>query len=135
MFNIGFGSQDFSTDNPSSALTLGGGYRAGILGVAGEAQFIQGEEDMSLSALRAQLRLYLPVGGCTDIYPLVGLSHFSGDREGTQAVDVGFGADFTLGGRLSLGGRYNHSFFTHQIRDVNNREVSSSGTFLVQIGI
>ena len=136
MLNLGVGAQSITSEDRQTALTLGGGYRSNLLGVAGEVQLAsREEEETTLTALRAQFRLYLPLGACADLYPLIGLSSFHGERENTSAIDFGLGADLNLGGVVSLGARYTHSFFTDKISSVNNTEVESTGTFIVQLGI
>ena len=70
---VGFEATD-GIDSNNMAFVLGGGLRSGFLGVAGEAHFNQGDEGSSLSAFAGQLRLYLPVGTCANLYPLAGVS-------------------------------------------------------------
>ena len=135
MVNLGIGAQDLQdADNTKSAYTLGIGYRADMLGVMGEAQFASVDDESQFSNLRGQLRLYIPVGTCLDVYPTAGLSRFQEADEHTYAIDLGLGVDYNLGGQLSLGARYNRSFFTDEIKNINDDQVEESDTFMVQVG-
>lgn len=136
MLNFGIGSQSIDSDQREVALSFGGGYRAGLLGIAAEVQLAsREEEEATLSALRGQFRLYLPMARCADLYPLLGVSSFHGDSDNTYAIDLGLGADLNIAGAVSLGARYTHSFFTERIRDIGNEDVESVNTFIVQIGV
>jgi hypothetical protein len=135
MINLGIGAQDIQdSNNVKSAFSLGLGYRADMLGVMGEGQFVSVDDESQFSVLRGQLRLYIPLGTCLDLYPVVGLSRFQEAEETTSAIDLGLGVDFNLGGRLSLGARYNRSFFTDKIKNIDDDEVEESDTFIVQLG-
>jgi hypothetical protein len=136
LVNLGFGSQSTKgTDDSRSTYVLGLGYRSDMLGLVGEGQFASYEDSSSLTSLRGQIRLYIPVGECLDLYPLVGLSRFEEDSDQTSAIDLGIGADLNLGGKLSIGARYIRSAFTDSIQNVRNEDVESSNTLLFQVGL
>ena len=135
MLNLGMGTQDIQDpDNVKSAFAVGLGYRSDMLGVMGEGQFTSVDDESQFSALRGQVRLYIPLGTCLDLYPIAGLSRFQEADENTYSIDLGIGVDYNLAGRLSLGARYNRSFFTDEIKNINNDDVEESDTFLVQVG-
>lgn len=136
LVNVGFGTQSTQgLDDSKPAYTLGVGYRSDMLGLLGEGQFASYDDASQLTTLRGQLRLYLPIGQCVDIYPLIGLSRFQQDNEQTSAIDLGVGGELNLGGRLSLGARYTRSFFTDKIQNVQNETVEKTNTLIFQLGI
>ena len=67
-----------------------------MLGIVGEGQFANYDDTSSLTSVRGQLRLYLPIGQCVDIYPLIGLSRFEEANDDTSAIDLGVGCDAML---------------------------------------
>ena len=135
MLNLGMGAQDLQdSDRVKSTYTVGLGYRAEMLGVMGEGQFVSEDDESRFSVLRGQLRLYIPLGTCMDLYPIAGLSRFQEVEDHTYAIDLGVGIDYNLGGRLSIGARYNRSFFTDEIKNIDDDKVEESDTFIVQVG-
>ena len=114
---------------------IGVGYRSNLIAIAGEAQFADYNDPSSRSSYRGQLRVYLPVGQCLDLYPLIGLSRFEENEKTTPAIDLGLGADLNLGGSISLGARYTRSFFTDAIENIRNKEVEASNTMIFQLGL
>ena len=136
MVNAGFGTQNTEgLDDSQPTYMLGVGYRSNMIGLAGEAQFADYNDPSSRSSYRGQIRLYLPVGQCLDVYPLIGLSRFEENEETTPAIDLGLGADLNLGGSISLGARYTRSFFTDKIENIRNKEVKASNTMIFQLGL
>ena len=136
MLNLGFGTQNTQgLEDSTGAYSLGLGYRSDLLGIYGEGQFASLEDEQELTSLRGQLRLYLPLGQCFDIYPLVGLSRYQEKDEETPAIDLGLGADINLGGFLSLGARYTRSFFTGSIQNIRDENVGASNTLIFQLGV
>jgi hypothetical protein len=136
MVNAGFGTQNTEgLDDSQPTYMIGAGYRSNMIGLAAEAQFADYKDPASRSSYRGQLRLYLPVGQCMDLYPLIGLSRFEENDETTPAIDLGLGVDLNLGGSISLGARYTRSFFTDKIENIRNKEVEASNTMIFQLGL
>lgn len=136
MINLGIGTQNTQgLEDSTAAYALGIGYRSDMLGLYGEGQFASIEDEQQFTSLRGQLRLYVPLGQCFDLYPLIGLSRFQEGDEQTPAIDLGLGADINLAGIFSLGARYTRSFFTNQIQNVRDDDVKASNTLLFQIGV
>jgi hypothetical protein len=140
MVNLGLGfesTQELSSSNMT--YVLGGGLRSGFLGVAGEVQLNQKDGESEMIGWGGQVRLYLPLGSCLDVYPLAGISQqqagldqFQGT---TNAFDVGVGADFNIFGAVALGARYTRSFFADELKAVNTQTTNSRDTFVVQLSI
>ena len=136
MVNAGFGTQNTEgLDDSQPTYMIGVGYRSNLIAIAGEAQFADYNDPSSRSSYRGQLRVYLPVGQCLDLYPLIGLSRFEENEKTTPAIDLGLGADLNLGGSISLGARYTRSFFTDAIDNIRNKEVEASNTMIFQLGL
>ena len=141
MVNVGVGfesTQEMTAAN--MAYVLGGGLRSGFLGVVGEVQMNQKDGESETTAWGGQVRLYLPLGSCLDVYPLAGISQqkagldqFKGT---TNAYDLGVGADFNIFGALALGARYTRSFFSDELKAVNIQSTTNSrDTFVVQLSL
>lgn len=136
LLNLGFGTQTTQgLDDSKGAYILGLGYRSDMIGLVAEGQFASYDDAQQFTSMRGQLRLYLPIGQCVDIYPLVGLSRFQEDNEQTPAIDLGVGADLNLGGSISLGARYTRSFFTDSFENIRNEDVVASNTVIFQLGL
>jgi hypothetical protein len=134
--NAGIGTQTTKgLEDSKPTYTLGLGYRTNMLGLMGEGQFASYKDAQQLTSLRGQIRLYLPIGQCVDVYPLIGMSRFQEGEETTPAIDLGLGADFNLGGNLMVGARYTRSFFTDNINNIRDEEVEASNTAIFQVGI
>ena len=150
MMNLGAGFEATEgIDTTNTAFVLGAGLRSGFLGLAGEAHFNQNDGESELSAMAGQVRLYLPVGDCVDIYPLAGISQqnlgaasATSDDDVTNAFDLGVGIDLNLGGAIGLGVRYTRSFFNDNLAlvdipetDVDGSNSRSRDTFIAQLAI
>ena len=143
MLNLGAGFESTDgIDGGNMAFVLGGGFRSGILALAGEAHFNQNEGESELSAIAGQVRAYIPLGTCLDVYPYAGISQqnlgvSASSSDKTNAFDVGVGADINLGGFLGLGARYTRSFFNEEL-NLSKASDTSSGhrdTFIVQLSV
>jgi opacity protein-like surface antigen len=141
MANLGVGFESTQgIDSSSMAYVFGGGLRSGILGLAAEAQFNQRDGESEMTAWGGQVRLYIPLGTCLDVYPLAGMSQQKAALEqfngNTTAYDLGVGADFNLLGRLAFGARYTRSFFVDELQKVQlNDTANSRDTFVVQLSL
>ena len=143
MLNLGVGFESTDgVDSEQMAFVLGGGFRSGMLALAGEAHFNQNDGESELSAAAGQVRAYIPLGTCLEVYPYAGISQQNlgvnavSDSK-TNAFDVGVGADFTIGGSLALGARYTRSFFNEELKlsSVNDTSSGHRDTFIVQLSV
>lgn len=143
MLNLGVGFESTDgVDSQNMAFVLGGGFRSGLLALAGEAHFNQKDGESELSAIAGQVRAYLPIGECLDVYPYAGVSQqntgVSGkESDKTNAFDVGLGADINLGGAIALGARYTRSFFNEELSlsTANDTSGGHRDTFIVQLSV
>ncbi len=141
MANLGVGFESTQgVDSSSMAYVFGGGLRWGLLGAVGEAQFNQRDGESEMTAWGGQVRLYIPLGTCLDVYPLAGMSQQKAGLEqfkgNTAAYDLGVGADLNFFGHLALGARYTRSFFVDELQKVKiNDTANSRDTFVVQVSL
>ena len=141
MANLGVGFESTQgIDSSSMAYVFGGGLRSGMLGIAGEAQFNQRDGESEMTAWGGQVRIYIPLGTCLDVYPLAGMSQQKAALEqfngNTTAYDLGVGADLNFFGRLALGARYTRSFFVDELKNLKiNDTANSRDTFVVQLSL
>ena len=102
-----------------SGLHVAVGSRIGPVGGVVETQFTQAENGAELSDLNAQLRIYLPLGRNTEIYPMVafGQSDLLSDRSASH-MDLGIGAQLNLTDHFAIGARYGARIIAEEIDGV-----------------
>jgi hypothetical protein len=120
-FILEFGGALFSPlqGNIVSGLQLAVGSRLGPVAGVIETQITQGEMGAKLSDLNAQLRVYLPLGHNTEIYPLVavGQANLLGDLSSSH-LDLGLGAQFNISENFGVGARYSARLISELVNGV-----------------
>jgi len=100
--NFGLGMRDGN-------MALEVGLLAAAVPVEGDGDLVQ---DLSISGLSADAKLYLPFGKTVEPYALVGLGLVSLESEGDEsrgfstALNFGGGVDIRVNRGLAIGGRY-----------------------------
>jgi hypothetical protein len=115
-----------------SGLQIAGGTRFGPIAGLVEMQLHQGELDARVSDLNAQLRVYLPLGVNTEIYPLlaVGESELFSAQSATH-LDLGLGAQFNLSPHFAIGARYSARLLSESVdgRPTNGHNLAAQVSF------
>jgi len=142
MANLGVGFESTQgVDTTNMAYVLGGGLRSGMLGLAGEVQLNTKDGESEMTGWGGQVRVYIPLGQCLDVYPLAGMSWQQAGLEQfkgtTTAYDLGVGTDLSFLGAFAIGARYTRSFFADELKsvDVRNGTTNSRDTLVFQLSL
>jgi hypothetical protein len=111
------------------------GYRAGPVGLQAGLQFAEGEFQARVESVESQLRFYVDLGSCVELFPLIGVGRYAstlGESSGTASY--GLGVELHLGRVLSLGAQFSQSmlFTPLQSAGPEGGELRFRDLFLIQ---
>ncbi|MEE2645126.1 MAG: hypothetical protein VYD19_09355 [Myxococcota bacterium] len=110
LFGVGFGVSQAQGEQAGSSTSLSMGYRAGPVGLQAGLQFAEGELQARVESVESQLRFYIDLDSCVELFPLIGAGRYESILgESSGIASYGLGVELHLGRVLSLGAQFSQS--------------------------